>query len=247
MDVDMKRIAIVTGASSGMGREFVRQLDKCLKNVDEIWVIARRKDRLTKVQQELSNISVRVLCLDICKAEDLSYLQKLLAEEKPKVRLLINCAGVGHSGLFEDITREDACDMVSLNATALVAVTHIVLPYMASPSNIIQLASASAFLPQKEFAVYAASKSFVLSFSRALRRELKGKRICVTIVCPGPVDTEFLDICNAGKKEKILKKYTKVSPEKVVKKALLDAKNGKKLSIYGIPMKVVRIVSKILY
>ena len=136
--------------------------------------------------------------------------------------------------------------MVDVNDKALVSVTHIVIPYMTRPGNIIQMASASAFLPQKEFAVYAASKAFVLSFSRALYAELKEKGLSVTAVCPGPVDTEFLAICNAGRDEKSLKQLVTVKPEPVVAKALRDAKAGKEISVYGMPMKMVHLASKIL-
>lgn len=241
-----KKITIVTGASSGMGREFVRQLDTCLKTVDEIWVIARREDRLLELKESMSNIAVRVVPMDICKETDLDSLRFMLEEEKPEVRLLINAAGVGRAGRFDQITLIEATNMINLNDKALVAITHIVLPYMAKVSNIIQVASASAFMPQKEFAVYAASKSFVLSFARALRGELKESGIIVTTVCPGPVDTEFLSISNAGQEQKPMKKLVKANVEPVVAKALRDAKAGKELSIYGLPMKAVWVASKIL-
>ena len=241
-----KRICIVTGASSGMGREFVKQLDRCLKTVDEIWLIARREERLQELKSSLERVNARVIVLDICKNTDLNFLEAMLETEQPQVRLLINAAGVGRAGRFGDITRDEVTNMVDLNVKGLVAVTHIVLPYMAKKSNIIQVASASAFIPQKEFAVYAASKSFVLSFSRALRAELSDIGICVTTVCPGPVDTEFLAISNAGQEQKTLKKLVTAKVEPVVSKALRDAKAGKELSIYGIPMKSVWIASKLL-
>lgn len=241
-----KRIAIVTGASSGMGREFVRQIDRHTKTLDEIWVIARRKDRLQALQSEITNVSVRILEMNLCQEADLNGLADLLEEETPSVRILVNAAGVGRAGCFNEITRKEAEQMVDVNDKALVSVTHIVLPYMTRPGNIIQMASASAFLPQKEFAVYAASKAFVLSFSRALHAELKENGIMVTAVCPGPVDTEFLDICNVGRDEKPLKQSVTVSPEPVVAKALRDAKAGRELSIYGLPMNAIRIAAKFL-
>ncbi len=243
----MKKIGIVTGASSGIGREFVRQLDNCLKHVDEVWVIARRKERLEALQEEMKHLSLRVLPLDLCKDEDLDFLKSQLELEQPSVKLLINCAGVGYSGAFASLTNEKIRNMMMLNMHALVAVTHMVLPYMAAPSNMIQLASASAFLPQKDFALYAASKAFVLSFSKALRQEVRERGIRVTTVCPGPVDTEFLNICNEGHKEKLLKKLTKVQAFDIVHKALRDAKAGKALSVYGLPMKAFRVLSKILH
>lgn len=241
-----KRIVIITGASSGMGREFVKQLEQCLLHVDELWVIARRRERLEQLKQNANRIPLRILPFDICKEEDIVSLSKLLKEEQPKVRVLVNAAGVGRAGRFDTISRKEAEDMILLNDKGLVSITHTVLPYMDKPSNIIQLASASAFLPQKEFAVYAASKSFVLNFSRALRAEVKNLGIEVTIVCPGPVDTQFLEICNAGMKQKPLKKLVTVQPSVVVAKALRDAKKGKMLSIYGIAMKVVYWFSKLI-
>ena len=129
MDVS-KRIAIVTGASSGMGREFVKQLDKCLRTVDEIWLIARREDRLQELKESMKNITARVLSLDICKEADLNELKSTLDVEQTSVRLLVNAAGVGRAGRFDEITRKEALNMVDVNVKALVAITHMVLPYV---------------------------------------------------------------------------------------------------------------------
>lgn len=242
----MKKIAIVTGASSGMGREFVKQLNKCTRTLDEVWVIARREERLIALQKEICMFPLRILPLDLCNENNLMELSELLECEKPVVRLLVNAAGVGKEGRFDCLTRQEAENMVLLNDKALVSVTRLVLPYMKKPGSIIQLASASAFLPQKDFAVYAASKSFVFSFSRALNAELKQKGITVTAVCPGPVNTEFLTISNAGKGQKPLKKLVTVKPGPVVAKALRDAKAGKAVSVYGLPMKTVHVLSKLV-
>ena len=240
------RIAIVTGASSGMGREFVRQLDNCMRTLDEIWIIGRREQRLKALKDKINNIPVRILTLDITKKMDVDIFEHLLSEEKPEVRLFVQAAGVGYSGRFDERTRIEAEEMITVNDLAIVSLTHVVLPYMSAHSNIIMLASASAFTPQKEFAVYAASKAFVLSFARALHAELKDTGIIVTAVCPGPVETEFLEKCNGGNDEKRLKKMVKVRPEVVVRKALVDAKSGKDISVYGAPMKLVHAASKLL-
>lgn len=241
-----KRIAIVTGASSGMGREFVRQIDRHTRTIDEIWAVARRRERLEELEKEIKNCSMRIFSLDICKENQLDCLEEALIQANPGVRILVNAAGVGTAGAFDGMTRQDALRMVELNDMALVAVTHMVLPYMTNPGHIIQMASASAFLPQKEFAVYAASKAFVLSFSRALNGELKGKGVRITAVCPGPVDTEFLDICNQGMKPKPLKRLVMAKPAPVVAKALRDAKEGREISIYGLPMKGVYAAARLL-
>lgn len=246
MDVDMGKIAIVTGASSGMGREFVKQLDRYTRTLDEVWVIARRKERLFSLQKQITQFPLRILPLDICKEEDLVTLSELLENEKQEVRLLVNAAGVGKAGSFDSLTRQEAENMVLLNDKALVSVTKMILPYMTKPGNIIQMASAAAFFPQKEFAVYAASKSFVLNFSRALNAELKKERITVTAICPGPVDTEFLAISNGGQAQKPLKKMVTVKPEPVVRKALQDAKAGRPVSVFGFPMQALYVLSKFI-
>lgn len=241
-----KRIAVITGASSGIGEEFVRQLDRCTKTLEEVWIIARREERLMAVKEKVERLHVRVFALDICKESDLKILSGYLMAENPSVRVLVNAAGVGKAGRFDRTACKEAVNMVDLNDKALVSITHMVLPYMSQPGNIIQLASASAFMPQKEFAVYAATKAFVLSFSRALHTEVKKQGITVTAVCPGPVDTEFLLISNGDSGQKPLKKLVTVKPEPVVRKALRDAKAGKEISIYGLPMKAVLIASKLL-
>ena len=133
--------------------------------------------------------------------------------------------------------------MIDVNCRALIAVTRLCLPYMGRGSRILQLASGSAFLPQPGFAVYAASKSCVLSFSRALREELRPRGIVVTAVCPGPVDTDFFRA--GGITLSPLKRFFLADPEKVAKKALADARKGKALSVYGLSMKMVRIAAKV--
>lgn len=240
------KIAIITGASSGIGREFVRQLDYHTKTLDEVWVIARRNDRLLQLEKEMHNISLRILPFDLCKQEDINQFNFLLKEYKPQVRLLINAAGFGKEKKFKDLSQNEIENMISLNVNALTVVTHLILPYMTRPGNIIQMASASAFLPQKDFSVYAASKAFVLSFSQSLYAELKNEKITVTTVCPGPVDTEFLKISNDGKEQKTLKKIVTVLSQPVAYQALKDAKAGKILSVYGLPMKFVYLFSKIV-
>ncbi|MBQ9984535.1 MAG: SDR family NAD(P)-dependent oxidoreductase [Lachnospiraceae bacterium] len=241
-----KRIAVITGASSGMGQEFVRQLDICTRYMDEVWVIARREERLLELKKEMTHFDVRVIPLDICNNTDLDKLSELLAEEMPDVRLLVNAAGVGKAGRFVELSHWEIGNMINVNCKALLEMTHRVLPYMKRNSRIIQVASASAFMPQKEFSVYAASKALVLSFSRALRAEIRDMGISLTVVCPGPIKTEFLEISNGGQEQKPLKKLVTVSVEPVVAKALRDAKAGKELSIYGIPMQMVYVASKIL-
>lgn len=187
----MKNIAIVTGASSGMGREFVLQIAGKYKKLDEIWAIARSEERLQQLQGEAS-IPVRILPMDLTMGENLKKLMALLAVENPKVRLLVASAGCGKIGSFFGSSYEGNLEMIDLNCRALTAVTYACLPYMPPRSRILLMASSAAFAPQPGFAVYAATKAYVLSLARALRQELREQMLTVTAVCPGPVDTEFL-------------------------------------------------------
>ena len=135
--------------------------------------------------------------------------------------------------------------MVQLNIVALTRMTKLCLPYMRRGSRIIQLASGAAFMPQAAFAVYAASKAYVYSLSRALNRELQGRGIRVMAVCPGPVNTPFLtnaygDISHLS----CLKKLTMMKTESVVAKAVADCKRGKSVSVCGLPVKLLYFVTQ---
>ena len=244
----MKKTAIITGASTGMGREFAREINKKYKNIEEIWLIARSRERLLELGQELRGKKVKVLSLDLTKEADIKMYREKLEEENPDVCMLVNSAGYGKAGGFGEISCEDNCGMVRLNCQALTEVTYLTLPYMRYGGRVINLASAAAFVPQPEFAVYAATKSYVLSFSRALAAELTFQNISVTAVCPGPVKTEFFDTALNGGLEEIrpIKKLVMARPEKVVKKALKDAKKGKVKSVYGLPMKLFEIFCRLV-
>lgn len=240
------KIAIVTGASSGMGREFVRQLGYFYKNLDEIWVIARRKERLEALAKE-SRVPLRIFAGDLQKKKVYKELRDSLEKEQPDLRMLVNSAGFGKSGSVEEISSEKfriQTDMVDVNCRSLTRMTLLCLPFLRAGSRIVNLASASAFCPQPYFSVYAATKSYVLSFSRSLGEELRKKGIVVTAVCPGPVDTEFFNF--SGKPQNILKKLTMAKADRVVHQALKDCRSGKSVSVYGIPMKLTYFGTKLL-
>lgn len=233
----MGNIIVITGASSGMGREFAMQLDRGLSSVDEFWLVARRIDRMKEMAAKMRH-QVKILPLDLTNEGDLDILKESLEEEKPAVRMLINCAGYGMMGDVEQIPQKELAGQVDLNCRALVEVTQMCLPYMRKKSRIIQLASSAAFLPQPGFAVYAATKSFVLSFSRALRAELKQKQIYVTTVCPGPVRTEFFEVAEQYASTLAIKKYTMVEAERVVREALQASCKNRPMSVCSLPMQL---------
>lgn len=238
------KIAIVTGASSGMGREFVKQMECFYKDLDEIWVIARRKERLEELKDKIS-AKIQVFEGDLLGSEIYQEVKNSLEEKQTDIRILINAAGFGKVGKVKDVTCEEQLEMIDLNCIALTHMTKLCIPYMSKGSRIVNLASAAAFCPQPSFSVYAATKAYVLSFSRSLQIELEDMGVKVTAVCPGPVATEFFRV--AGKKEKSsVKDAVMAQPEVVVEKAFHDAKKGKAVSVYGIPMKLSRIASKLI-
>ena len=240
-----KNIIVITGASSGIGLEFARQTDPYFSNVDEIWLIARSRGKLAKAAEGMRH-RTRILAMDITKEAQLERLEDTLLEHDAVVRMLINCAGYGLMGEFPAQELEGALGMVRLNCEALTHITHRCLPFMKRGSRIIQLSSSAAFLPQPGFAVYAATKSYVLSFSRALGEELKDRGIWVTSVCPGPVDTPFFDIAERSGSTLSIKKYTMVEPERVVSKALKDSYLKKPMSVCSLPIQAFEVLAKVV-
>lgn len=246
--ISMKKrnnIIIITGASSGIGQEFALQLDAAFANVDEIWLVARRKDRLEEVARVMEH-TTRLIVMDITDEYAMEDFQKLLEESGVVVRMLINAAGFGLMGDFMDISLEEQLEMLLVNCEGLTKMTYFVLPYMAKGSRIIQLASGAAFLPQQGFAVYAASKSFVLSFSRALNRELAPYGIFVTAVCPGPVNTEFFKRAEQYSGMPAYKELIMIDTEKCVSEALRASYLRKSMTVPGLTMKAFLVVSKYL-
>lgn len=240
-----KSIVIITGASSGIGMEFALQLDAHLRKTDEIWLIARRKDQLIELSRRLRN-NTRIFSMDVTKEGQIERLADTLEEHDCQIRMLVNCAGYGILGDFVNSDREEQAGMIRLNCEALTNVTHCCLPYMCKKSRIIHIASSAAFVPQPGFAVYAASKSYVNSFSLALREELKEKEIYVTSVCPGPVSTPFFDMAEAGGSAMTIKKMIMADVENVVRKALWDSCHKKAKSVYSLPIQAFEAVCKLI-
>lgn len=237
-------IAIITGASSGMGMEFAGQIDSRLCKTDEIWLLARRREPMEKMARSM-RIKTRTVVIDITDEKELERFSEVLAISEYRITLLVNCAGVGYHGAFSEQNDEEISAMLRLNVVALTKLTKICLPYMRKGSKIVQFASGAAFVPQTEFAVYAASKSYVYSFSRALRKELSKRGVSVTVVCPGPVDTPFLEQAYGDKSRMSnLKRLTTVSAECVVTKAIEDCKRGKAVSVCGLPMQALYLATQ---
>ena len=238
------RIAIVTGASSGMGREFVRQLSGYIQP-DEIWAIARRKSALEELAAETA-IPVRPIVLDLGKESSFEEFSALLAQNQPEVELLVNAAGFGKFGDFDAIPLENDLSMIDLNCKALVAMTRICLPYMHRGSRILQLDSLSAFQPVPYITTYGATKAFVLSYTRACNAELKHRGIRMMAMNPAWVKTEFFN--HAFQTNDRVQYFNYVYEAKdVVATGLKDLYKSKKdISIHGLPVKLQVLGVKLL-
>lgn len=239
------KIAVVTGASSGMGREFVIALDR-EQDFDEIWVIARRLAPLEALQ-DVVKAKIRPIALDLGKAENIDAYRDLLQKENPCVYVLVNAAGFGKFKAFTELPIEEQLAMIDLNDKALVAVTYHTLPYMPKGGCIYQLGSLSSFQPVPYINVYGASKAFVLSFSRALNVELKKQKrgIKVMAVSPGWVRTDFFD--RAVVDDTTITYYNKFfTPQEVVRRALKDMKRGRDVSVCGASIRAQVLLTKLL-
>lgn len=241
----MKKIAIITGASSGIGWEFALKLD-AQEKFDEIWLIARREEKLLELSKRLRS-PARAISLDLTQYESYNAFKALLESEKPDIKVLINCSGFGKFGRYDDIPVEDALSMVDLNARAPVALTEHALPYMQRGARILQIASIAGFHPIPYLNVYAATKVFLLNYSRALNYELRDRGITVTAVCPGWTKTPFFDVATNGGTKKEVTKYTGMrTAEEMVLKALKKSRKGSDIAVLGLQNNAHRFLAKIV-
>lgn len=239
-----EKTAVITGASSGIGREFVRQL-KDNPEIDVFWVIARRKEKLEELQA-LTEKPVVVIPLDLCSEAAVSSYESRLQKAYPRVTYLINCAGMGKIGSTQDISLSDTERMIDLNCKALASITKVTIPYMPSESHIIQAASIAGFQPMPYFSIYAATKAFVLSYTKALHYELQPKRIKTTALCPYWIkDTEFISIAS-DKADRYGSTLLASKAEDVVHTALRDNEKNRMVSAPGPVSSIDRYLSRIV-
>lgn len=240
------KIAVITGASSGLGKEYALATSRLRPDVDEIWLIARRKEKLEDVASNLSKRS-RILSLDITSDSAINEYKNLLETENAEVTLLINNAGFGKLQNFDEISTENNAGMVRLNCEALTVMTSITLPFMTENSEIINTCSIASFAPNSRMAVYSSTKAYVLSFSRALREELKERKINVLAVCPGPMETEFLGLAGIEKgTSRTFDTLPRDNAQRVAENSLKASKNKKAVYCDHFFYKFYRVISKIL-
>lgn len=242
--MEERRIAIVTGASSGFGREFVRLLVKD-DTIDEVWAVARNKERLQKLVTEFGD-KIRTYSVDLADGEALNEFGDKIKAANGTICYLVNNAGYAKFCAYDDLSVEDSLNMIALNCNAVVALGLFCIPFMERGSHIINVASQASFQPLPYLNLYSASKAFVRNYSRSLNVELRDKGVTVTAVCPGWMDTAFYDRATIGAKKTIQHFSGMVKPDKVAEKALQDARKGKDISVYSCYTKISHFVAKIL-
>lgn len=236
-------VAIVTGASSGMGMEYAHELSK-QPDVDEIWLVARRRDRLEKLAAEIS-CAARIICADLTSGDDIEKIDRELEKRHPSVSYLVSAAGFGKFGTWDTIPASANDAMIDLNCKAMVHITTVVLPYMGRGSHVLEIVSCSAFTPLPHLNVYASTKAFMQSYVRALRWEVRKRGICVTAVCPGWVKTEFMKHAETTGHD--VRHYIGAQkPRTVVRRSILANKCHFAIATCGVGAFVLRIVGKFL-
>jgi short-subunit dehydrogenase len=235
----MVEVALVTGASAGLGAEFARQLSA---KGQRLVLVARRKDRLEALAGELGN--ARTVEMDLSQPGATALLMANLAKHGESVELLVNNAGFGLAGAFAELEGLRQREMIDLNCGALMELAHAVLPGMIErrSGGILNVASTAAFQPGPGMAVYFATKAFVLSFSEALHDEAKPHGVKVSCLCPGPTRTEFRSVSGFDPKGR-LAKISADSPS-VVRAGLKGLERNQAVVVPGLANKIISQVNR---
>lgn len=255
---DVFRIALITGASSGIGQAFALRIDETEPEIDEIWLVARRQEKLEDLAGKLDH-PTRIIPADLTEGltedkYDNALIRQLTAasreHERLQVGILVNAAGFAKIGNYARVNFSDSMQMIDLNAKAVVAVTQACLPYMEQGDRIIQMCSTAAFQPLQHINIYGASKAFLYHYSRALRMELLPRGIIVTAVCPFWVkNTEFIGIAQSDQtagKPPIRHFPFATTAEKVAGKGLRGSRQGWAVVTPGAFCVIHRIFTKLL-
>lgn len=239
-------LAIITGASSGIGAEFARALSR--EGVDEFWFIARRRERMEELGEELG-VKYKVITADLSDRAGIAYVRAALECEKPEVDYLVNCAGFGNFGSFDQLPEGEIERMIDVNVKATVLVTHMTVPYMRRGGRIITMGSGSCFTPLPYFNIYSSGKVFVLHYTKSLNHELKKYGVRATCFCPGWVETEFLGKATAH--ENVTRPRTSamkpmLNCKKVVAGCMRAVKRGRTMYVTGWYTKLQHLLFKLV-
>lgn len=235
-----KKIAIITGATGGLGHAFIKELIQ--QSLDEIWAFGRNTERLDALVHEFGN-QILPICKDFTNRHDLASIENLLEEQQPQIQYLINNAGIAKMNASKALTIPEIESMIDLNCKVPVILINYCLPYMTRGSKILNICSAAAFQPVPYLNLYASTKAFERSYARALHMELKPLGISVTAVCPSWINTDLLTKEINGKKVRF---PGIVSPKRVAEQAIKDANKGKDMSVCSLYVKCQHVNVKLM-
>lgn len=242
--MNKKNVAIITGASSGFGKEFVRLLVND-SSVNEIWAVARNEDKLQNLIKEFGK-KIKVFSVDLSDKDAIKALESTIVNADINIVYLINNAGYAKFCSYSELDSYESVNMIDLNISAVVSMGLICIPFMKRGSHIINIASQASFQPLPYLNLYSSTKAFVRNYSRALNVELKNKGISVTAVCPGWMETALFERAKIGAAKGVNNFVGMTTPDKVAAKALTDARKNKDISVYGIFTKLTHMISKII-
>ena len=238
-------IAIITGASSGIGADFAREL-RGLSDIDGFWFVARRTDKMEALRDDLG-VNAEIISADLSTDDGINILRERLETLRPEVKFLVNAAGFGNFGSFDQIDERTVSDMIDLNVKALVLITHMTIPYMVRGGRIIELGSGSCFTPLPYFNVYSSSKVFVLHYTKSLNYEIKKYGLRATCFCPGWVETEFLGKATADPTVTVPKAMKPLlSSRRVVRGCVRAALRGRAMYVTNWYTKLQHLLFKLL-
>ncbi len=235
-------IAVITGASSGLGVCYVDAVTRLFPEIDELWLIARREERLREVAKKYPDKQCVIIPMDMANMDSFKILEEKFKADNPQIEVLINDAGMSIGSPFEDMELESMLKIIDLNCKGATAVTKVCLPYIIDGGIILEVSSTSAFVPNTNLIVYCASKSYVSAFSLGLREELKDRHINVCAMCPGFMFTEMT-------KPEITKGHSRlpvIDPKTAALKSLKAAKKGRAVYTTGVFYKCYRLLAKLI-
>ncbi|ADL50176.1 SDR family NAD(P)-dependent oxidoreductase [Clostridium cellulovorans] len=236
-------IAVITGASSGLGKVFFQKMMERYTNLDEIWLIARREDRLKELANKYPDKKVRILPLDLSDTKSIETLDDVLREQRPNIKVLINNAGFDRAGLFGEMKYEDIHSIINVNVMGMTMISRTCLQYMSNGSYEIITGSIGSFVPLPWRAVYSASKAYVRFFARALHDEERKRGVNIMLLSPGSMNTEMFRENTTGGKLSI---FPYLNLEKETVKAMKKAERGAAVYTPRAFYKAYRVFAKIV-
>ncbi len=235
-------IAVITGASSGLGVCYIDAVTKLFPEIDELWLIARREERLKKVAKKYPDKHMVIIPLDMADMNSFKILKEKLKANNPQIKVLINDAGMSIGSPFENMELESMLKIIDLNCKGATAITKVCLPYIIDGGTILEVSSTSAFVPNTNLIVYCASKSYVSAFSLGLREKLKDRHINVCAMCPGFMLTEM----TKSEPTKGQSRLPVIDPKTAALKSLKAAKNGRAVYTTVAFYKCYRLLAKVI-